>query len=275
MTNRNIASRTNASVKAGNVKPDIATLAKMQAKRVVILSGRNKATRTAAFGRIANAAIAEAQSRRDVVACINVALGKAPSALDVGAARDRYIIGSIAARLTGKSDGARILSAERIVYDLATPTAKSLPKGLIGRRNDVEQRMYQAAKERFSQLVAETDYGRACAAKGDGAKTQAERNKAKRQPAMSGSKVVKAAELPSDKPMTAADCVDHVHSQIAVLNAFGNKHAKVMPLPMAAFLTRINAECAKVCGEIAELNAAAQATPANVAKRMTAKRTKA
>jgi len=271
MTTKNLTARTSASVKAGNVKPDSKTLQAMQAKRVLIVTGRNKATRQAAFGRITCAAIIEAQSRRDVVACVNVALGKAPNAVDVSAARDRYIIGSLASRLSG-TESARIMAAERIVYDLATPTAKSLPKGLIGRRTDAEQRLYQAAKERFSQLLAETDYGRAQAGKGSGAKTQAERNKAKRAPAMAGSKAVKAAELPKDKPLTGADCVDHVHSQIAVLNAFGNKHAKIMPLPMAAFLTRINAECAKVCGEIAELNAAAQATPANTAKREAAKR---
>jgi hypothetical protein len=205
------------------------------ARNIVTLKGRGKAARLAAYGDIAPAAMAEQVSRVALIATLQAALGKTPSADETKAARREYQIGRVAARLTSLPKGKDALSyATDLVLHYAAPPAEGkatrpLRAGQLGRRTVAEQRLVRAADEAWSQVAAELGTGNA--------KTQKERNKAKRNAApASGMGKKGAAIAPTHeqlvtpaKPLTRKDACAYVDTQAATLLAFANKNAKLLP----------------------------------------------
>lgn len=208
------------------------------------ITGRNKAARIAAYGRIADLSYSEAQSRGEALANMRVALGTSPSEAEVKAAKLRHVIGRVAQRLPGKGDQAkRIERATDLVLHYAKPAqegkaARKLRAGQKGRRTIAEQKLVRAAEEATSVFFAELSLSNA--------KTNAQRNasKASRAPAPAGStNRGKAGDatppahsvlVKPEKPATGADYVQHVQTQLAALLAYDNKHAKVRPIEYSA-----------------------------------------
>lgn len=235
------------------------------------VKGKGAQARRDAFIAIAPHAYSEGMSRAQVVATIAAALGKSPTDGERAIAKSEYVIGRATARMPayempkGIVDAADKLAFVRELVELyAAPvkdgvTPRPLRKGMKGRRTVAQQRVIRAAEEAWSQVLAETGHGKA--------QTQGQRNAAKakgRAPAMAGSTARGKGSAPTPthaelvKPVTAksaADCVDHVVTQLAQLLAFTNKHAKLMPAGLASVIIHAKKEADKEAAAWRSINA--------------------
>lgn len=240
-------------------------------------TGKGKAARAAAFANISHLSYAEATSRAESIANMRLVLGNAPSEAEVLASKSRWIIGRVAFRLPASkvplvsTEAQRLARAEDLVLHYAAApkegtTPRKLRAGQKGRRSAAEQKIVRAAEEACSVFFAELGLSNA--------KTNAQRDasKAKRKlnqpPVMAGSGKGKAA-APSHAelvkpaaPLTQADYVQHMQTQLAALLAFDNKHAKLRPTTHSAFaegLAALKQTANKAANAFAEREAAAAA----------------
>lgn len=245
------------------------------ASPVPAFTGKGKAARAAAFANIAHLSFTEATSRAASIDNMRAVLGSAPSEAEVKACKACWIIGRVAFRLPASkvplvsTEAQRLARAEDLVLHYAAPakegsTPRKLRAGQKGRRSLPEQRIVRAAEEACSVFFAELGLSNA--------KTNAQRDaskaKATRAPSMAGSGKGKAA-APSHAelvkpaaPLTQADYVQHMQTQLAALLAFDNKHAKLRPTTHNAFaegLAALKQTANKAANAFAEREAAAAA----------------
>lgn len=239
-------------------------------------TGKGKAARAAAFASISQLAYAEATSRAASIANMRTVLGNAPSEAEVLACKSRWIIGRVAFRLPASkvplvsTEAQRLARAEDLVlYYAAAPkegtTPRKLRAGQKGRRSAAEQKIVRAAEEACSVFFAELGLSNA---KTNAQRDAAKADKAKRVPSMAGSGKGKAA-TPSHAelvkpaaPLTQANYVQHMQTQLAALLAFDNKHAKLRPTTHSAFaegLAALKQTANKAANAFAEREAAAAA----------------
>lgn len=226
------------------------------ASPVPAFAGKGKAARAAAFASIAHLAYGEAVSRAASIDNMRIVLGNAPSEAEVKASKSRWIIGRVAFRLPASkvplvsTEAQRLARAEDLVLHYAAPAkegaaARKLRAGQKGRRTAIEQRIVRAAEEACSVFFAELGLSNAKpTATRDAEKAKA---KATRAPSMAGSgKGKAAAPTPSHAelvkpaaPMTQADYVQHMQTQLSALLAFDNKHAKLRPVTHGQFAEKL------------------------------------
>ncbi len=220
---------------------------------IIVCKGKGKAQREAAFIAIAPLSFVEDTSRSQSISNLRAALGASPSDNDRTVARREWIIGRVASRLPAgelpRKDMPsidKLEHARKLICDYASApkdgvAPRKLRKGQLGRRSPMQERVVRNAQEAWSQVAAELALGNA--------KTQGERNKAKRAPQMAGSSKGKASP-PSHsvlvKPVTPVDALEAraalMHMASTAL-AYANKHAKLIPTDYAkavrAFKTAI------------------------------------
>ncbi len=229
---------------------------------IIRLKGAGKAQREAAYELIAPLAFVEAESRDASIANLRIALGKAPSIQDIDIARNEYVIGRTATRLVTLPKNERLEAARDIVLHYSDApkdgiTPRPLRKNKKGRRTPDQQRAVGAAREYFSQLLAETPHGKA--------KDQATKNKGRvtRKPAMAGSKNMGNAAPPTHsalvRPEPATDraqACNHVFTQAAALLAYANKNAKLLPTDIGQLVCAFQSGMTKAMALEAERQAA-------------------
>lgn len=220
----------------------------------VKLTGKGSTARTNAFIKIAPLAVTETQTRGDTIANLRVALGAAPSPELLRIAKGEYIIGRMTVRLPagelpkGCTDIAVKLEHVRKLVELyAAPPkpnteARPLRAHQLGRRTPGQQRVFRAAEEAWSQVLAELGLG--------GAQTQSERSAAKRAPSMAGSgKGVKGSKNTAPDhallvkpvaPPTADDAVAHIVGQAKALLDYSNKYAALLPTTFGQSVKRFH-----------------------------------
>lgn len=243
-------------------------------------TGKGKAARAAAFANIAHLSFTEATSRAASIDNMRAVLGSAPSEAEVKACKARWIIGRVAFRLPASkvplvsTEAQRLARAEDLVLHYAAPakegsTPRKLRAGQKGRRSLPEQRIVRAAEEACSVFFAELGLTNAQTNAQRDAKA-ATKAKATRAPSMAGSGKGKAtppvhAELVKPAaPLTQADYVQHMQTQLAALLAFDNKHAKLRPVTHGEFAERL-AELRQIGNRAA--NAFAERQAADAAKK--------
>jgi hypothetical protein len=239
-------------------------------------TGKGKAMRAAAFASISHLAYSEALSRAASVNNMRVVLGATPSAAEIDAARLQWIVGRVAFRLPASkvpmvsTEAQRLARASDLVLRYAAPAkegaqARKLRLGQIGRRTAAEQKLVHSAKEACSlffaelgltnaQTIKQRDAGRA--AKKTVAPSMAGSGKGKKAAAPSHAELVKPAA-----PLTPADYVQHMQTQLSALLAFDNKHAKLRPVTHGAFaegLAALKQTANKAANDFAEREAAAK-----------------
>jgi hypothetical protein len=230
--------------------------------------GKGADSRNVAFGDVSTFAYIEGKSRAETIATLRLALGAKPTDAQLEACKLAYVVGRVAARIgADKSVADAIDFARDVVTCYAAPVkdgvaARKLRKGQKGRRTIEQQRAMRAAEEAWSQVKAEA------APAASNATTQADRNKAKRAPAMKGTTARGAApaagtgithsELvkPDGAPMDRAAATSYAVNMAATLLAFTNKHAGVMPTDMAVAIKAFHAAARKVAGEVEALTGA-------------------
>lgn len=251
---------------------------------VPAFTGKGKAARAAAFASISHLAFAEATSRAASIDNMRAVLGNAPSEAEVKACKSRWTIGRVAFRLPASkvplvsTEAQRLARAEDLVQHYAAPAkegaaARKLRAGQKGRRTIAEQKIVRAAEEACSVFFAELGLSNAkpTATRDAEAKAKA---KATRAPSMAGSGKGKAAApvKPSHAelvkpaaPLTAADYVQHMQTQLSALLAFDNKHAKLRPVTHGQFAEKL-AELRQVGNKAANAFAEKQAADAAAKK---------
>lgn len=231
--------------------------------------GRNAVIRNAALEGVAAFAYAEGQSRADIIARLKLALGNKPTADEVKGVALQYVIGRTAQKIAsdaannGKTVAELLAFASDLVTRYASPLkdgvkAKKLRAGQIGRRTPAQHKAIRASEEAWSQLKAEVVPALS------NAKTQDERNAAKKATRSTNANPVRGADKASDGkagtgithselvkpdgPMTAKAAVDYYVGMASTLLAFNNKHAKVSPTAFGqairAFKAAIDKEAA-------------------------------
>ncbi len=236
----------------------------LPANGIIALKGAGKAAREDAYVMIAPLAFVEAESRDASIANLRIALGKAPSIQDISIARDEYIIGRTATRLTALPKDQRLEAARDIVLHYSDApkdgiTPRPLRKNKKGRRTPDQQRAVGAAREYFSQLLAETPHGKA--------KPQSVKNKGRvtRKPQMAGSRNIQPepSKVPSHstlvRPEPASDraqACNHVFTQAAALLAYANKNAKLLPTDIGQLVCAFQSGMIKAMALEAERQAA-------------------
>ncbi len=249
---------------------------------VPAFTGKGKAARAAAFASIAHLAYAEATSRAASIDNMRVVLGNAPSEAEVKASKSRWIIGRVAFRLPASkvplvgTEAQRLARAEDLVLHYAAPAkegaaARKLRAGQKGRRTIAEQKIVRAAEEACSVFFAELGLSNAKPTATRDAEAKA---KATRAPSMAGSGKGKTAApvKPSHAelvkpaaPMTQADYVQHMQTQLSALLAFDNKHAKLRPVTHGQFAEKLG-ELRQVGNKAANAFAEKQAADAAAKK---------
>lgn len=241
----------------------------------IVIKGRGKAEREAAFHRIAPFAFVETESRDASIANLRQALGATPSEDEARIAREEWIIGRVAARLPAsdvpnlKTEGARLNFARDLVLRYAQPVsegakATKLRAGKIGRRTPTQHKIVRAAEEAWSLVKAELGLG--------AAQTLAERNKAKRatnaNPVRGAGKADgkadgKAGRPSKDatpthaqlvtpaKPVTADEAHTCIMSQASTLLAYANKHAALIDGAMGSAVHAFKSACTKALSDLA------------------------
>jgi hypothetical protein len=222
---------------------------------VPAFTGKGAMKRAAAFGTIAGLSFSEDKSRSATIAAARTALGNNPSQLEVDAVKVQYMIGRVASRLPlnargkARTDLELLAFAEDLIVRYAMPldpavkSPKKLHTSKIGYRTAEQHKVVRAANESCSQFLAELGLNKA--------KTQAEKNASKKTanaPSMAGSGKGKGkavppahAELVTPRPMTPADYVQHMQTQLSALLAFDNKYAKLRPTTHGVFAEQLAA----------------------------------
>ncbi len=218
---------------------------------VITLKGRGKAQREVAYMQIAPLSFIENISRVESIANLAIAIGKSPTEAELKAAQSEWVIGRVASRLPAgeftkgcEDDNAKLEFARKIVLNYAAPPAegkqaRKLRVGQLGRRTPMQHRVVRAAEEAWSLVKAELGLGKA--------QTLKERNasKAKRStnanPKRGDGKGAKADKgtllqlATPAAPVTPADYVQHMQTQVAALIAFDKKHAAKRPTTHSEF----------------------------------------
>lgn len=232
-----------------------ASTAPASSRPIVILKGKGKAERELAYLKIAPLSFVENASRADTIRNLRVALGNAPSPVELQAAKDEWCIGRIACRLPDSefpkdctSSADKIEHARKLVFDYALPTkqgGKALPKGKIGRRTEVQDKAIRAANQAWSMIAAELGLGKA--------KTQAETDKAKKAKRATNANPVRGkgkadtqsvlVSAPAHKelagkpatPVSSDDYVRYMTSAISTLVQYDAKYARKRPTTHGQF----------------------------------------
>lgn len=216
--------------------------------------GKGSDARCLAFGDVEVLGYIEGKSRGEVIASLRIALGKAPTPAQIDQCRAAYIVGRIAGKLMIEGDvAARLVNARDVLHRMASPAkdgvaARKLRKGQIGRRSIDQHKAVRAAEEAWSQIKAEV------APATSNASTQAQRNKAKRAPAMAGATargkagtgITHSELVKADGPMTRDAAATYISQMSATMLAFCNKHAAVMPTEYGASVRRFHAAIAEL-----------------------------
>ena len=212
---------------------------KTVAAKAFAFKGRNASVRTAALAGVASLAYAEGQSRSEMIQQLAIALGKTPTADEIKAVAQQYVVGRTAQKLAasseckGKSVADLLAFALSLVTEYAAPvkdgtTARKLRAGQKGRRTVAQHKMIRAAEEAWSQVKAEA------VPSASNAKTQQQRNAEKPRGAQlkagkAGTGITHSELVKADGPMTADAAVGYLNGRAATMLAFSNKHAGVVP----------------------------------------------
>lgn len=245
------------------------------------ITGAGKAKRQSAFIAIAPHAYGLEQTRTALVARIGEALGKTPDAALLDHVRREIVVGTVAAKLPAgelprgcTDDSDRMTQARDYIVNYAAPPQegakpRKLRAGQKGRRTAIQHRIIRNAEEFASKLLAEL---------GQAGKTNAETNKAKRNPAPNGkageqnAKTAKKGATDTAKPTgadlvkapikTRGDALTHIVDQSAALLAFANKYAKLVPADMGTAVNAFRTACLKAMNAEQERVARADAKAA-------------
>ena len=259
----------------------MATKSNAIAAPAITFTDKGKAARAAAYADISKLSFAQATSRATCIANVRIALGTSPSESEVRACKDQWMVGYIAFRLPAskvplvQSEEQRIARAADLLLRYSHPPAegvkaRQLPKGKIGYRTLTEQKIVRAAESACSPFFAELGLSNAQTLKTKGAKAAA-KAKAPGAPTMAGTGKGKAATpapvAPSHAqlvkpaaPVTSADYVNHMQTQLAALLAFDSKYASKRPTTHGAFaeqLAALKQVANKAANDFAERQAAA------------------
>lgn len=217
---------------------------------IATIKGRSEAAtrRRAAWGCVVELAYAEGASREATIENLKIALGDKPAPDAIQAARNAWMIGRMAARFPASAlpAGAKTL-ADRL--DFADRTLSGTVK-----KSEAVRKVYNAAREAWSKLLAETGHGMA--------QTQTAKNagnKAKVEQAIAGAstggnrtnagqgavkdkgpimtaladaiaaKGAPAKPAPSEAPKDKLAAVTHIAMQAAAILAYANKYAGKVP----------------------------------------------
>lgn len=246
--------------------PSLVAANKAQPAKAFTFKGKNAIVRNAALAGVATLAYVEGKSRAETIAQLRLALGAKPSDAETDAAKLEYVVGRVAFRLADSklSVVEQLAKAREIVTQYAAPVkdgvkARKLRAGQTGRRTPDQHKIVRAAEEAWSQVKAELGLG--------AAQTQAERNKAKRAPAMKGAtargaagKGISHAEAAAVKgpAKSEAEACDMIATLTASLLAYANKNAKHVPTAYGQSIRRFHGAIM----ELAKARAAAEGTEA-------------
>jgi len=240
-------------------------------------TGKNAAARQEAFASIAPLSFAETSNRMLTIANLKTALGSKPSNDLLRVTANEWVIGRVAARLFAFDNAPRdahLSTARDIVLHYAMPSmaakAPKLKAGQLGRRTDTQHKAVRAANEAWSKILAETGHGAAM--------TQAVADKKKRATnanpvrgegkgaAGKGATPAHTALVQAPAPMSADEACEFLLSQAATLQAFANKHAKIIPSAFGAAVMAFRSAALAAANERALDKAKVEAEQAERAK---------
>lgn len=226
------------------------------------VKGKGAAARLAAYEAIAPKAYVDGMSRAELMASINVALGMAPTEEQLESAKREYVIGRAAQRLAdgeypkaNMAGGDKLHFMRQLVTQYAAPTPdgkkpKALRSGQVGRRSIAQHKAIRAAEEAWSLIKAETGYGQAM--------TQSARNASKSDASKARGTKAPGTATPNTtqlatpaKALTADEACQHVATQLATLQLFCNKNAKLIPAGLGAVIIAAKKACDKEMALIA------------------------
>lgn len=206
--------------------------------------GRNATLRGVALAGVATCAYVEGKSRADVLAQVNIVLGKAPTDVEVSAARVEYVVGRVAQK-TGDNAlpiADQLAHARNLVTSYAAPAkdgvkANKLRKGQLGRRTPEQHKAIRAAEETFSLIIGELGHGKA--------RTMAEKNKRAASHGKGKGKLVTPthAELTKSSatpPKTPAEACEMIALLSSSLLAYSNKYAGLVPTSYGQSIVRFH-----------------------------------
>ena len=224
------------------------------------VKGKGAAARLAAYEAIAPKAYVDGMSRAELIGTINAALGMerergmAPTEEQLESAKREYVIGRAAQRLAdgeypkaNMAGGDKLHFMRQLVTQYAAPTpdgkkAKALRSGQVGRRSIAQHKAIRAAEEAWSLIKAETGYGQAM--------TQSARNASKSDASKARGTKAPGTATPNTtqlatpaKALTADEACQHVASQLATLQLFCNKNAKLIPAGLGAVIIAAKKAC--------------------------------
>lgn len=239
----------------------------VSAKRapLIVITGKGSVARMTAYDSIAVLSCVESKSRAELVATLDIALGKTPSDAQLNVAQVEYVAGRMSDRMAvGEFPRADMAGGDKIDFcrDLvmfkAAPVkdgtkAKKLQKHQTGRRTVTQEKALLAAKNAWQLLMAELGFSiaktmaekNAAAAAALKAKTEAAtaakleaaKEPGTRAPQMAGASnkggkpdpVPTVADLATVGEVTAALAIGHIALMASTLQQYANKHAKVLP----------------------------------------------
>lgn len=226
------------------------------------VTGKGASARLDAFEAIAPKAYVDGMSRAELMASINVALGMAPTEEQLESAKREYVIGRAAQRLADSeypkanmAGGDKLHFMRQLVTQYAAPTpdgkkAKALRNGQIGRRSVAQHKAIRAAEEAWSLIKAETGYGQAMTQSARNAsKSDASKARGTKAPGTTAPNTTQLA-TPA-KALTADEACQHVATQLATLQLFCNKNAKLIPAGLGAVIIAAKKACDKEMALIA------------------------
>lgn len=213
--------------------------------------GRNALLRNTALSCVASCAYVEGKSRADVIKHVAIALGKAPTPVELLAGKTEYVIGRVAQKLGDMAVPVteQLAYARQLVTQYAAPVkdgtkAKALRKGQLGRRTPAQQAAIRAAEGVWYLIVGELGHG--------ASQTQKEKNT--RQAAMKGSTKRGKGDAPSHgelvassatAPKTSDEACAMVQQLANNLLAYTKKHAGLIDAPLGMATTRYQASVAE------------------------------
>lgn len=224
--------KASPTIKAPASTPTASDASAMPSHAIAAIKGvsAEASARREAFGAITDLVYSEASLRADVINALAIALGKAPTLLQMTAARNGAIAGRIAARLAAADLPVGVHDkAGRLALGHAIVTGDKAAK------RPAYAKAYGAAREYWSKLLAETGHGLA--------KPQDVKNASKKTPAAPApapavkgtpapelAKHVPApAPLPPIQAKTRGEAIAYVTQQATAMLFYAKKNAKVMP----------------------------------------------
>ena len=226
---------------------------KAPANGIIDLKGKGKAAREMAYIQIAPLSFVENISRVKSIANLRTALGTSPSPDELKAAQDEWTIGRVASRLPASefpkgctNNADKLEHARKLVLQYAAPAKSAKAKlraGKIGYRSESQHKAIRAADEAWSMIKAEIGLGTA--------KTQKEKDAQKKTRATNANPVRGAGKgdaKPSPEsvpthaelvkptaPVSSDDYVRHMTTQLGMLVAYDQKHARKRPTTHGKF----------------------------------------